>query len=570
MTMQIHDVKQGSPEWHALRAQHYCASDAPAMLGLSKYKTRNDLLREKATGYTPEVDAGTQMLFDRGHEAEAMIRPAVEVMIGEDLFPAVGTEVVDGLPLLSSFDGITMAEDVQFEHKLYAQWLAEYLREHGDLHDTHWPQVEQQMLICGAERTLFVTSDGTTANFESVWYESKPERRAQVIAGWKQFEQDKAAYVPQPEVVKAVAAPIEALPALVVQVQGSLAVFDNMKDFGEQLQAFIARIPEKLETDQHFADAEAAVKALTKAEDALDHAKATAIEQIASVAELQRSIDTYHQLARTTRLKLEKLVKAEKDNRKAAIVTAGAKSFADHVTALEREFSGVRMPVIPTDFNGAIKGLKSITSIQNAVDTEVARAKMAATEAATRIRRNLAYLGDFAELSFLFADRAQIVLKEPDDLQALVKLRVAEHQAAEQKRIDAERERIRAEEQARADREAREKLAAEQRAQQQNTPPVESGNTVAAPVRGPAIASAPAVATSSVESSATMTLGQIATRMGFALPAAFLQSLGIPSVGRDRSAVLYREADFPRICDALTAHIATVRANATPRALAAA
>jgi predicted phage-related endonuclease len=561
--MQIHDVKQGSPEWLALRAQHYCASDAPAMLGLSKYKTRNDLIREKATGYTPEVDAGTQMLFDRGHHAEAMIRPAVEHMIGEDLFPAVGTDVVDGLPLLASFDGITMGEDVQFEHKLYAQWLADYLRENGDLHDTHWPQVEQQMLLCGAERTLFVTSDGTTANFESLEYESKPARRAQVLAGWKQFELDVAAYVPQPEVVAAVAAPIEALPALVVQVQGSLAVFDNTKNFGEQLKAFIARVPEKLETDQHFVDAAAAVKALTKAEDALDHAKGSALEQISSVATLQREIDTLRELARDTRLRLEKLVQTEKDRRKAAIVTAGAKAFADHVTTLERELSGVRLPLVATDFNGAIKGLKSIASIQNAVDTEAARAKMAASESATRIRRNLAYLADFSELSFLFADRSQIVLKEPDDLKALVTVRVAEHQAAEEKRLEG----IRAQE--------REKLEAEQRAQETQEPVQEAGVVGA---RGPAIASVPAAATlaptpapaPAAESSATMTLGQIATRMGFALPAAFLQSLGIPSVGRDRSAVLYRESDFPRICDALTTHIATVRANSAPRALAAA
>ena len=53
--MQQHNLIQGSAEWHAFRRQHYTASDAPAMLGISPYKTRAELLREKATGITPEI-----------------------------------------------------------------------------------------------------------------------------------------------------------------------------------------------------------------------------------------------------------------------------------------------------------------------------------------------------------------------------------------------------------------------------------------------------------------------------------------------------------------------------------
>ena len=40
-----HDCQQGSPEWHALRAKHFTASEAPAMLGVSKHQTRADLLK---------------------------------------------------------------------------------------------------------------------------------------------------------------------------------------------------------------------------------------------------------------------------------------------------------------------------------------------------------------------------------------------------------------------------------------------------------------------------------------------------------------------------------------------
>lgn len=63
--MKIVDLQQGSPEWHAHRAKHFNASDAPAMMGASKYKTRTQLLQEYATGIRPEVDSATQYLFDK-------------------------------------------------------------------------------------------------------------------------------------------------------------------------------------------------------------------------------------------------------------------------------------------------------------------------------------------------------------------------------------------------------------------------------------------------------------------------------------------------------------------------
>ena len=48
-----HDCAQGSAEWHALRARHFTASEASAMLGVSKYQTRDELLHQKHTGLAP-------------------------------------------------------------------------------------------------------------------------------------------------------------------------------------------------------------------------------------------------------------------------------------------------------------------------------------------------------------------------------------------------------------------------------------------------------------------------------------------------------------------------------------
>ena len=89
--MKIAEVgQQGSAEWHQFRATKFTASDAPAMLGLSKYKSRSQLLHEKATGLVEEVSEQMQRLFDKGHKAEADARPIIEKMIGQDLFPVTG------------------------------------------------------------------------------------------------------------------------------------------------------------------------------------------------------------------------------------------------------------------------------------------------------------------------------------------------------------------------------------------------------------------------------------------------------------------------------------------------
>ena len=64
MNRTTHDLVQGSDEWKAFRATAFTASDAPAMMGVSKYKTRDQLLAEKFTGISPPVDDHMQKIFD--------------------------------------------------------------------------------------------------------------------------------------------------------------------------------------------------------------------------------------------------------------------------------------------------------------------------------------------------------------------------------------------------------------------------------------------------------------------------------------------------------------------------
>lgn len=357
--MEILNLVQGSPDWYAARKGCFCASEAAAALGLSKYTSRAELLRQKATGIAPDVSPEQRRLFDRGHAAEAAARPLAEAIVGEELAPIVGTLDLDGLPLLASYDGIDMMGEVIWENKLLNQSLVQQI-EAGDLEPHYHFQLEHQLLVSGASRALFTTSDGTRDGTHHLWYTSRPERRAALIAGWHQFKIDLAAYVPEDHPAPVTAAPIESLPAVVVQVNGALTVAGNLPAFGQALRDFIARIPAKPATDQQFADADAACKALKKAEDALDQAEDGALAQISDVELMRRTVADLKALARSTRLATEKLVKAEKDNRRTEKVMAARSEFDKHVARLQLDIKGVRLIVPAPDFGGAIKGLSSL------------------------------------------------------------------------------------------------------------------------------------------------------------------------------------------------------------------
>ena len=177
--MQTVELQQGTPEWHAFRAAHYTASDAPAMLGISPYKTRNELLREKNLGITPELDAATQARMAKGHEYEAQARSVAEVEMGEELYPVVG--VCAAHPkLAASFDGITMDGRVVWEHKTLNNTIRASAAK-GEIPEHHRAQLEHQLLVSGADKAIFCASNGTGEHI-SITYTSDPAMRKRILA----------------------------------------------------------------------------------------------------------------------------------------------------------------------------------------------------------------------------------------------------------------------------------------------------------------------------------------------------------------------------------------------------
>lgn len=538
--MQIIPVTQGSSEWLAVRAKHFTASEAPIALGVSKYTNRTELLHQKSIGVAKEVDAFTQNLFDQGHAAEALARGFAEEIIGGDLFPITATIAVDGVELLASLDGSTMDEETIWEHKLFNAELAEAVRS-NNLDPHYTVQMDQQLLVSGAKKCLFMTSDGTPENMAWCWYESSQEKFDALIAGWKQFARDLAAYAPQVFDEKPVGHTPETLPALHIELSG-VVKHSNLRDFKAHALAVFAGINRELTTDQHFADAEQTVKWCEDVESRLKAAKEHALSQTQSIDELFKTIDDITAEARRVRLDLDKLVTKRKAEVKDGIVLKAKQAYDQHEKELIVETGGPWIVLRQPDFAGAIKGKRTVASIQDAVDTVLANAKIEADASAKRIRASLACIKeDGAGYEFLFADRLALIAKPIDDLKVLIAARITEHKAAEEKKQEAERERIRAEEQAKAEAKVAEAVK------------------VAQPVAAPAPSPAPVVrhvARTTPTSAPTLRLGQINERLApIALTAEGLATLGFKHAATDKAAKLYHESDFEPICAALVRHI---------------
>jgi|GEM_PF-1168387 len=457
--MNIMNVVQGSPEWLALRRNYLTASEAPIALGKSKYTSRSDLLLQKHTGTEKEVDAFTQGLFDQGHAAEAAARLIAEEIVGSDLYPVTATDEVDGLRLLASLDGVTMDEETIWEHKLYNAELAAAVSA-GTLDPHYTIQMDQQLLVSGAKKCLFMTSDGTRENMAWCWYEPSREHFDALVAGWKQFTKDLAVFELPEAKPTVVAEAVQALPVVSVQISGKIDVRENFKVFEVALREFLEnKLIREPQTDQDFADLDLQIKAMKKAEETLNAAEAMMLAQIQSVDEAKRQKDMLAKLVRDNRLMAEKLLASEKERRRAERVMATIKSFQDHVAELQREIRSVVFKVEVPDFTGAIKGLKTLASIQDKLDTALANGKIAADQQAADIRTKIDWLNaNAAEYRALLADLQQLIAKPIDDFKLTVTSRIDRHKRDEEARLEAERERIRREEAERLEREQRKAL----------------------------------------------------------------------------------------------------------------
>lgn len=455
MNTEFHNLIPGSPEWMAFRREHDGASEAAAMLGLSLTTTRNEMLRMKHSGVAKEFDAWVQRnILDHGHKVEALAKPHAVKIIGQSLY-----SVTCSIGRTSaSCDGLTVEGRVAWEHKQWNARIAAIVRG-GEVPEEHLPQCMQVLFVTKAEKLVFMVSDGTPENM--VWVEVLPDLEwfERLESGWLQFNKDRAVFVPVEAEPVLVGKAIEVLPALLLTIKGEVSE-SNLDYFKEVALSAIRSVNRVLKTEQDFADSAKARQWCSSIETRVAAAKDHAMSQTQSIDLAFKALDAISAEAAEVRISLEKLEKARTITINEETINDGRNAFDDHIAGLNAAMPMPFMPRIFADFPAQIKGLRSITAKQNAVATELARLKIEADKIAAIIQSNWRFLTEKPGMEFLFPDLSFIIQKAPDDFAALVKTRISEHTAAEAKRLEAEREKIRAEERAKAEKVVRDAEAA--------------------------------------------------------------------------------------------------------------
>lgn len=443
----MHSLVQGSDEWNEFRLQHFGASEAAAMLGISPYMSRSDLLQLKATGKSKDHSDYTKKIFQDGHDAESAARVLLEEDMQQEFYPVVCSKD----KLSASLDGLTMDGSAAFEHKLMNNSLFDSVHSQ-QVPDHYMAQCQQILMVTGAERVIFMCSDGTRKKRASVEVVKDQSWFDRIESGWERFSVDLENYQHKDIPEKPEPDAIMQLPALSIQIKGEVTL-SNLPEFKRAAETFISRIKTDLATDDDFANAEATVKFCDETEKKLESAKSSAIGQTASIDELMRTIDFIKDSIRTKRLTLEKLVKTQKESIKTKIIDDAYKLCASHQSSIATEFQSLNFASLANlsrqSFETACKNKRTLASLHNAVDTEIAAIKIKLDDLARVIRKNITYLPD--DLS-LFRDLQSIVTKPEDDFKLLVESRLAEQKRKEEEATQRAIAEAKAKEEAEAQR----------------------------------------------------------------------------------------------------------------------
>lgn len=157
MSYKVIDLPQGTPEWLNLRYDYVTASQTPILFDLSPYQTRLGLFEEKVMRIETQDNRGKEVLFARGHSAEAAGRIFMQEQRGLDLQPAVLVSIEHPY-LMASLDGFCEKTKAIFEAKFVGADTLKAVRD-GNPPPHHLCQIQAALLVSGAEKCFYFVTD---------------------------------------------------------------------------------------------------------------------------------------------------------------------------------------------------------------------------------------------------------------------------------------------------------------------------------------------------------------------------------------------------------------------------
>ncbi len=178
----IHKLVQGTPEWHAHRAQYRNASESAAVMGASPWMTPYQLWLIRTGRAENLVTAAMQ----HGTDMEPAARAAYETQTGLVMQPQVLT---DG-DYSASLDGITFEGDLLLEVKCPYKGKSSTLWQTvcaGEVPEYYAIQIQHQLMVAGAAIAHLWVFDGTDGLLLEVTRDEVCQQR--IRKAWDGFQQ---------------------------------------------------------------------------------------------------------------------------------------------------------------------------------------------------------------------------------------------------------------------------------------------------------------------------------------------------------------------------------------------
>ena len=180
MMSAIIQLVQGSPEWHAHRAQYRNASETAIVLGESPWQTPYQLWELRTGRRQPAVNAA----MVRGTALEPQARMAYEALTGQVVQPLV---LVEG-DYSASLDGLTFEGDLLVEIKCPVKGKDSRLWQQvaqGDIPAHYRWQLEHQFMVSKAAKGHLYVFDGSEGLLLDV--SPTPARWQAIHDAWNAF-----------------------------------------------------------------------------------------------------------------------------------------------------------------------------------------------------------------------------------------------------------------------------------------------------------------------------------------------------------------------------------------------
>jgi len=151
------NLQQGTDEWRLYRKSKVCASDAAVIMGLSPWRTREQLLQEKLGLIEPQP---INSAMKRGMLLEPKARSLAEEMIGT-LFLSEVLQSEEYPWMCASYDGICIDSKLILEIKCTNKKNHE-LAKCGKIPEYYMPQIQHQMAVCCSDQCHYFSFDGSS------------------------------------------------------------------------------------------------------------------------------------------------------------------------------------------------------------------------------------------------------------------------------------------------------------------------------------------------------------------------------------------------------------------------